>query len=46
MKFVHQPLRGRGLVLRNFFHERLVVEAMNLLEFPVFTGEFENQRGA
>jgi len=33
-------------VLRDLFDERFVIEAMDGLEFPIFTRGFEYQRGA
>ena len=44
VKFVHEPLGGGRLVLRNFLNEGLVIQAVNLLEFPVFGCNFEYQR--
>jgi hypothetical protein len=43
VKFVHQPFMRRALVLRDFLHERLVVQAMNLFKFPIFSREFKNE---
>ncbi len=43
MKFIHEPLRGRGLVLGDFLDEGLVIEPVNLLEFPIFRRGLERQ---
>ena len=43
VKLVHEPVRGGRLVLRNFLHERPVVETMDHLELPVFGSEFEHE---
>jgi len=44
VEFVHQPLRWRALVLRDFLHERFVVQPMDLFKLPVFGSEFKNER--
>src|SRR5262249_2927941 len=43
VEFVHQAVRGGGVVLLDFLHESFVIEPVNLLEFPVLTRGFENQ---
>ena len=45
VEFVHQPVRWRGLMLRNLLNEGFVVEPMDLLELPILSREFEDQRG-
>ena len=44
VKFVHEPLDGGRLMLRDFLDEGPVVQAVNLLELPVFRRQFEYQR--
>ena len=44
VKFIHEPLRGRGLMLRDFLDEGFVIEPVNLLEFPIFGRGLERQR--
>src|ERR1019366_3865776 len=44
VEFVHEPLAGRRLMLRDFLDEGLVNEPVNLLEFPVFRRNLEYQR--
>src|SRR6185437_1888838 len=44
VKLVHQPVRRRGLVLRDFLDEGFVVQPMNLLELPIFVGGLKRQR--
>ena len=45
VKLVHEPMGRRGVVLRNFLDEGAVVQAMDLLELPVFRGKFEHEGG-
>ena len=45
VEFVHQSVRWRGLMLRNLLNEGFVVEPMDLLELPILSREFEDQRG-
>ena len=44
VEFVHEPLGGGRLMLRDFLDEGPVIQAVNLLEFPVFGRELEYQR--
>jgi hypothetical protein len=43
VEFIHQAGRAGGLMLRDFLHERSVIELMDLLKFPVLSGDFELQ---
>ena len=45
VEFVDEPRRGRGLVLRDFFDKRFVIELMDLLELRFFRCDFELERG-
>src|SRR5208282_4469538 len=44
VEFVHEPLGRRRLMLGNFLDEGLVIEPVNLLEFPILARAFEHQR--